>query len=217
MSYYVGWQLRTSPSPRIEVENGSARFESLFSGPISGRDRKFMESLRDQFDAKGTLSEKQIECLVRTEEKYSPEALVALENWTVRYRSELRQNAIICANYYVTTQYFRDLAISIATQEDFVPTPRQYKAMCDNKYARKAITAATQPPLFEVGALCKVRKNPNTGLAHHNQIGLVVSNHPVGLYASSTLLVNGETVKYEQRLLKQVGHKKRGNLKEEAV
>lgn len=199
---------RVPTSPRIDVEGGEARFESLLAKSISDRDREFMGSLQDQYVAKGSLTEKQIACLVRAEEKYSPEALAELENWTERYRSELRPTAVICANYYVSTQYFRDLSVSIATKEDFVPTPRQYKAMCCNKYALKAIATATDPPLFEIGALCKIRKNTNTRPTHHNELALVVSNHPTGLYASSVVLVKGETITYEQRLLKRTSRKK---------
>ena len=94
--------------------------------------------------------------------------------------------------------------------EDFVPTEKQFNALTKNKYAKKAIAAATEPPAFPIGSLCKVRANYNlVQRPHlHNQIGLVVANHPTGLYASSTILVNGEQVKLQDRCLKKASKKK---------
>jgi len=54
------YQPRT-PSPRLEVVNGAARFESLMAKKLSDNDAKFGESLLGQFEKDGTLSEKQIE------------------------------------------------------------------------------------------------------------------------------------------------------------
>jgi hypothetical protein len=108
------------------------------------------------------------------------------------------------ARYYRTTQYFRDLASKILLDEEFIPTERQFIAMTKNKYAKKAIATATEPPAFPVGSLCKIRANAS--LVHqrelHNQVALVMDNHPIGLHAKSTLLVNGIQVKLEDRCLK---------------
>ena len=210
MSYWHQ-MYRREPVSRVELDNGAARFESLMSKELSERDRKFAESLQRQFGEKGNLSPKQVECIERMEERYSEDAVAARKKWEASYKDEHRQTAIICANYYVTTSYFRDLAVKIATDEDFVPTERQFNALTKNKYAKKAIAAATEPPAFPVGTLAKVRANYNlvTDRTLHDQIGLVVENHPKGLYASSTILVNGKRHKLEDRCLKAAAKKKK--------
>ena len=202
---------RRQRTERLEVENGEARFESLMAKDLSERDRSFAGSLKGQFEDGGKLSPKQIECLVRMEERYSDAAIAARNEWEANYKKFHRPIALICAKYYIKTNYFRDLALKIESDEDFVPTERQFNALTKNKYAKKAIAAAVNPPAFPVGSLCKVRANYNlVQKPHlHNQIGLVVANHPVGLYASSTILVNGEHVKLEDRCLKSAGKKKK--------
>ena len=117
---------------------------------------------------------------------------------------------MICARYYRTTTYFRDLATKILLDEDFVPTEKQFNALTKNKYAKKAIAAATEPPAFPIGSLAKVRANYSLVQRRdlHNEVGLVVANHPIGLYASSTILVNGEQVKLQDRCLKKASKKK---------
>jgi len=210
MSYWH--QMYHKPhNPRLEVENGEARFESLMDKKLSEKDRPFAESLKRQFEDGGTLSAKQIECLERMEQRYSPETVLKRERWAQSYKADHRPTALIVAEYYRTTQYFSDLASKILLEEDFVPTERQFEAMTKNKYAKKAIATATEPPAFPVGSLCLVRANYNLvdNPKLHNQFGLVMENHPVGLHASSTLLVNGEKVKLQDRCLKSAQRKKK--------
>ena len=202
---------RRHRTERLEVENGEARFESLMAKELSERDRSFAGSLKSQFEDSGKLSPKQIECLERMEERYSDAAVAARNEWEANYKKLHRPIALICAKYYIKTNYFRDLALRIGSDEDFVPTERQFNALTKNKYAKKAIAAATEPPAFPVGSLCKVRANYNLVQRNdlHDQIGLVTANHPVGLYASSTILVNGEHVKLQDRCLKAAAKKKK--------
>ena len=211
MGYWHQMYPRRQKAERVELDNGSARFESLMSKELSERDRKFAESLQSQFNDQGNLSPKQVECVERLEQRYSDEAIVARNEWEAKYKANHREVALICAKYYRTTAYFRDLATRVLLEEDFVPTEKQFNALTKNKYAKKAIAAATEPPAFPIGSLCKVRANYNLVQRphHHNQIGLVVANHPTGLYASSTILVNGEQVKLEDRCLKSAGKKKK--------
>ena len=211
MSYWHQMYPRRQRTERLEVENGEARFESLMAKDLSERDRNFAESLKRQFEDGGKLSTKQIECVERMEQRYSPESVLKRERWAQSYKGAHREVAMICARYYRTTTYFRDLATKILLDEDFIPTEKQFNALTKNKYAKKAIAAATEPPAFPVGSLAKVRANYNlVQKPHlHNQIGLVVANHPVGLYASSTILVNGEQVKLEDRCLKAAAKKKK--------
>jgi len=210
MSYWHQMYRRPQKAERLEVKNGEARFESLMAKKLSEKDRKFAESLKRQFEDGGKLSPKQIECVERMEQRYSPETVLRRERWAQSYKADHRETALIAARYYRTTQYFSDLASNILIDENFVPTERQFEALTKNKYAKKAIATATEPPAFPVGSLCLVRANYNLvdNPKLHNQFGLVMENHPVGLHASSTLLVNGEKVRLQDRCLKAAKKKK---------
>jgi|TARA_R110000796_G_scaffold40786_1_gene100916 hypothetical protein len=195
---------RPQKTERLEVENGDARFESLMAKKLSDKDRKFAESLKRQFEDGGKLSVKQIECVDRMEQRYSPASVLKREHWAQSYKGDHRETALIVARYYRSTQYFRDLATKVLLEEDFIPTERQFTALTKNKYAKRVIATATEPPAYPVGTICKVRANHNL-VPHphlHDQIALVMNNHPIGLYASSTVLVNGVQVKLEDRCLK---------------
>ena len=210
MSYWHQMYQPRTPSPRLEVVNGAARFESLMAKELTDKDCEFAASLFTQFEKSGTLTGKQIECIENMEQRYSPEAILLRETWATSYKAEHRATALIAANYYITTNYFRDLALKIGTDENFVPTQRQFSAMTENKYAKKAIAVATTPPAYPKGSLCKVRANINlvSDRRLHDQFALVMDNHAIGLYASSTVLVSGEKVKLEDRCLKAAKKKK---------
>ncbi len=205
MSYWHQMYRRRQPAERVEVENAAVRFESLLSKDLSDGDKRFIESLHKQWQDQGKLSPKQVEILGKKEEAYSEEAIAARASWRNDYQSKHREVALICARYYRSTQYFRDLASNILLDEDFVPTQRQFQAMTQNKFAKKAIVAATEPPLFPVGSLVKIRGNANLVPQRylHNQLALVVENVPGGLYARSKVLVNGEEIQMEDRCLKK--------------
>ena len=210
MSYWHQMYRRPNRE-RVEVENGAERFEALLAKELGEKDRSFAQSLANQHQANGNLSPKQVECFERMEQSYSDEAVKARKEWTAIYAAEHREIALIVAKYYRTTQYFNDLASNILLDENFIPTQRQFEAITKNKYAKKAIASATEPPAFPVGSLCLVRANYNLVNQRklHNQFGLVMENHPVGLHASSTLLVNGERVKLQDRCLKPTERKKK--------
>ena len=210
MSYWHQMHPRRPKAERLEVENGDARFESLMAKKLSEKDRNFAESLKRQFEDGGKLSPKQIECVEKMEQRYSPESVLRREHWAQSYKADHRETALIVARYYRTTTYFRDLATNIVLDEDFIPTERQFEALTKNKYAKKAIAVATTPPAYPKGALCKVRANINlvSDRRLHDQFALVMTNHATGLYASSTVLVNGEKVKLEDRCLKAAKSKR---------
>ena len=126
MSYWHQMYRRPTRAPRLEVENGEARFESLMAKDLSERDRKFAESLKKQFEDGGKLSPKQIECVEKMEQRYSPESQLKRERWAQSYKGAHREVAMICARYYRTTTYFRDLATKVLLDEDFVPTEKQF-------------------------------------------------------------------------------------------
>ena len=210
MSYWHQ-MYRQAPRSRVEIENGAERFEALLAKELGEKDRAFAQSLANQHQANGNLSPKQVECLERMEQRYSDEAVKARNEWTAIYAAEHRETALVVAKYYRTTQYFSDLSSNILLDENFVPTQRQFEAITKNKYAKRAIATATEPPAFPAGSLCLIRANYNLvgNRKLHNQFGLVMENHPAGLHASSTLLVNGEKVKLEDRCLKGAERKKK--------
>ena len=123
----------------------------------------FFESVKSQFDKKHTLSVKQIETVQKIAGKFTPEAIRERESWYDSFGQLQRENLRVCADYYRGTGYYRDLVEKVLTDSKFVPSPKQYKMMCENKYAEKVLNAYRAEPKFPVGSLATLRKHRSNG------------------------------------------------------
>ena len=123
----------------------------------------FFESVKSQFDKKRTLSVKQIETVQKIAGKFTPEAIRERESWYDSFGQLQRENLRVCADYYKGTGYYRDLVEKVLADSKFVPSPKQYKMMCENKYAEKVLDAYRAEPKFPVGSLATLRKHRSNG------------------------------------------------------
>ena len=126
----------------------------------------FFESFKSQFEKRHTLSERQIEIVQKIAEKFSPEAIKERESWYSSWDDEKAETLRVCADYYLGTGYFRDIVERIKTEEDFIPTPKLYKSMCQNKYAEKVMDAYRAEPKFPVGSLATLRAAKSRNIAY---------------------------------------------------
>jgi len=118
----------------------------------------YCDSILDQVNRRGRLSEKQLTLLGRIEKKCHPAAIDASHAWAKVYAEKHRDAAIICAKYYKKAGYFTGLAEQVLTVPEFVPSQSAYKKMCENKYAQKVLATAAAPAKYDVGATVELRK-----------------------------------------------------------
>ena len=120
--------------------------------------RNFCTSIAEGFKKYKGLTQKQFDIFVKQEHRATPEFAKARDDWRASYDADKRQIAKVCAEYYAANPpYFADLAAKVLTDPEFIPTPRQYKAMCENKYAKKVLKSATDAPTFAVGQIIALR------------------------------------------------------------
>tara|TARA_R110002110_G_scaffold88181_2_gene229651 strand:- start:733 stop:1362 length:630 start_codon:yes stop_codon:yes gene_type:complete len=123
----------------------------------------FFESVKAQFDRKHTLSDRQVETVQKIAGKFSPAAIQERKAWYESFTDLQRETMRVCADYYKGTGYYKDLVHSILSNSEFVPSPKQYKILCENKYAAKVLDAYRSEPKFPVGSLATLRKIRSNG------------------------------------------------------
>ena len=123
----------------------------------------FFESVKAQFDRKHTLSDKQVETVQKIAGKFSPAAIQERKAWYESFTDAQRETMRVCADYYKGTGYYKVLVHSILSNSEFVPSPKQYKMLCENKYAAKVLDAYRAEPKFPVGSLATLRKVRSNG------------------------------------------------------
>jgi hypothetical protein len=128
------------------------------SSLLSQWENKFIQSLQKQFNKRGSLSPRQIEIFERIEEqKLSTSAQDAQQQWEHNYNDKKRRIAWICAEYYQEAGYFNNLVINILSNPDFIPSEKEWRKMCENKYAKKVLAIQETPAKYETGSLVTFR------------------------------------------------------------
>tara|TARA_Y100000034_G_scaffold125919_1_gene176373 strand:- start:335 stop:994 length:660 start_codon:yes stop_codon:yes gene_type:complete len=143
-------------------EDRLAKLSKMIEGSLlNDWERRFVNSVTDQWNRRKDLSPRQVEIVEKIEKKYSAEEQNAREAWVKSFDDEKKRIAKLVAHYYQGTGYFRDLVRTIieSKDNDFTMTERQYNAMCCNKYAKKVLDAASGEPLYPVGSMVSIRKS----------------------------------------------------------
>ena len=128
----------------------------------------FVESLTSQVKGDRRLSERQLQILKKIEAEHDDAAMAERQKWVESYKNDptLRADAIVVANYYLSTGYFRDTAKSVTEDESFIPTYSQYNKMVKNKYAQKVLASHNSPAKYPAGSLVTFRANAPSGVRY---------------------------------------------------
>ena len=121
----------------------------------------YVESLISQVKGDRRLSDRQLEVLRKIEAEHDDAAIAERQKWIESYTNnpDLRADAIVVANYYMSTGYFKDTAREIIGNDTFIPTYSQYNKMVKNKYAQKVLASHHAPAKYEAGQLVSFRAN----------------------------------------------------------
>jgi hypothetical protein len=144
----------------LSTEMGTIIKALLANEALEPRDRGFTESIRNQYARWGNISDKQTNAVMSIFEKYSPAGRAKRDKWIAEYKDQHRQDALIAAQYYkANPPYFQDMVANILTDENFIPTPRQFNKFVKNKYAAKAIACTRAEPKYKVDDVIEARQN----------------------------------------------------------
>jgi hypothetical protein len=123
----------------------------------------FAQSLREQAmtgHARGydsPLSEAQRTKLADISAEYTDDALTAREEWPIAYRDTYRNDAVVLADYYASTYYYKDYVRKVRENADYVPPKRFFMKLHTNKYAQKVLKAWEADAKYPAGTMVSCR------------------------------------------------------------
>ena len=122
-------------------------------------DKDFMISISERFNSGKQLTEKQTMWVHRIADRYSDNAVKERSEWQERWKSDksLRDKAEICAKYYLQSGYYT-WSKDILLNDKFIPSLKQYKSLCENKYAIKVLNGYEAEAKYPVGSMVHIRK-----------------------------------------------------------
>lgn len=150
-------------------------------------DANFLGSIAEQNRSRGSLSARQLQILEKIEENHSEEVIARRASFADNYTPEMAERMRVAANYYIANPpYYRDLAKSVLSDENFIPTEKQYKALTENKYALKVLAAHFAEPAFPVGSKVEGRSSAPRSISHKKGFVVSVNAKPVTNAARGT-------------------------------
>ena len=208
------------PATYVDPIKGNPQGEkivALLNNPeVAERDKNFLNSLKGAVARWGKLTDRQEYALNQIVDRYSEEGKTRRNEWAENYKGALREEAVIAARYYLANPpYYGDLAYRIVSEEDFVPSEKQFNAITKNKYAQKVIRASQSEALYPVGTLVEGRAGSPTRLRGVKAFVLKVDASPVINAARGTkrylVLPVGKpnAVEVEERYIKRVKNLKK--------
>ena len=124
----------------------------LNNNEITNYERTVLESMLDQANRRGKLSEKQVKFYNSIASNYTENALAEKREWEAGFVGKKLDDLMIIARYYKAQgSYFLALVEKILSDDSYIPNKSQYRKLCENKYAQKVLTEHYKEPKFEVG------------------------------------------------------------------
>jgi hypothetical protein len=158
----------------VKVENPEIKtmLDSLMNNPNVESDTKtgFLHSLLFQFNTKKYLTQNQFVALERIHKNYS----VDYSEWHNEFKNSDKSKYFkIAVAYYRQTHYFASVVTKVQKDSGYIPTPDEYRNICENKYAKILIEGYLAPPKYELGQLVRMRSIKHS---HHlmGQLGNVI-------------------------------------------
>ena len=140
----------------------------------------FVGSLREQAMSGYKLSEKQLSKLNDITNEYNIDAIAARNAWPAEYREKYLEDALVMANYYASTVYYREFvryireACEIGDPGSYVPQKRFFMKLYTNKYIAKVLKAHKADAKYPAGSAVLPRTSAGWSTRHAIQKGAVV-------------------------------------------
>jgi|TARA_R110000824_G_scaffold63486_1_gene166849 hypothetical protein len=143
----------------------------------------FLESVLDQVEDGKTLSSRQLHHLERIESENTEEMLYKNRDFLTNWSAEHKEIWDICIAYYAQEgMYNRRSVLSTKEVDCYIPSYKEYKRVCENKYAHGVRNAWFGEPKFEDTSLVRIRatyasRNWRSGKALANKACMVLKSN----------------------------------------
>lgn len=118
---------------------------------------EIVKSMKDQFDRKKSLSEKQVELLKKFYTQNSPAAVENRNKWESEWNDEKKQTFKRIIQYYkMNPPYYGILVKAYEQNPDIIPAQSVYEKMLNNKFVQSFIAKTDAAPIHNIGDMVKL-------------------------------------------------------------
>ena len=133
------------------------RLLNLERSNITSWQHSFLESIKSQLTKNHNLSPRQLDIFEEIEEANSEKAISRIEEWKDSFDEEKREIFNVCVEYYKDAGYFSSI-VAKSYHAEYIPSERDFKKLCENKYAARVIKSHFATPKYQKGEIVQFRK-----------------------------------------------------------
>ena len=117
-----------------------------------------LNSLQNYWNKHGYLTDRQYAMFINIEERFSQQQIDKGIWWLEGYDEEKKKLFSLACLYYKHSVYFTEIWTKYVADNNYIPTWREYKNMCENKYFQRALENYNAEPAYVHGDLVTLRK-----------------------------------------------------------
>ena len=144
---------------KISDDTIPGRIDTLLNnGIINTWEQNFLTSIKGSYEKYKSLTAGQFNTFVGIEARYDSKVIAAREVWKTAWDSEKAANWTAVCEYYVTTPYYKGAVDKFKSDNNYIPSENEYRAVVENKYAQRYLKNRNIPAKFKQGALVVYKK-----------------------------------------------------------
>ena len=153
-----------------------SKIDALLAKPdLNAWEKNFLSSIKESFTKYNGLTKGQHDAFLNVEKKHDATATAARDEWRKSWDAEKKAAWDILIEYYSKTPYYRGAVDKVKANPAYIPSEKEYAAICKNKYAVKFLEYRKIPAKYAVGELVIYKWYGDYKLATVIKIGEVES------------------------------------------
>jgi hypothetical protein len=138
----------------VSREDIPDRFVNLLGNQdLTDWEKVFCRSMGSKYSERGSLTNGQYKTLCEVERNHSPEVVQRHQQWFASWDAEKERIYARMIRYYEMCGASSHLHLQRAKNPKYIPSEKEYKRACENRFALHLMALDKTPPHFQVGEL----------------------------------------------------------------
>jgi len=123
----------------------------LAMSDLNDWEKNFLTSIKDSFTKYQGLTKGQHDAFLNVEKKHDASAIAARDEWRKSWDAQKKATWDLMIDYYSKTPYYKGAVDKMRVNPNYIPSQKEYAAVCENKYAVKMIENRKIPAKYKEG------------------------------------------------------------------
>ena len=140
---------------------------------INDWEKNFLTSIKESYNKYQALTRGQHDAFLNVEKKHDATAIAARDEWRKTWDAEKKAVWDMMIDYYSKTPYYKGAVDKVKVNPNYIPSEKEYAAVCLNKYAVKMQENRKIPAKYKEGQLAIFKYLGNYYLSTIVEVGQV--------------------------------------------